>query len=242
MQGECAAQCSVLTGAAQLHTALAPASPNQRRPCACHQPPTPPQLVSAPPCTCPRLPPATAINPAPAQLSTQPQPHPTLLPQRAERPGEGGAAAGAAAHGAHQLRLHLPRPPRQERDAAGAGARPLAAGGFAPSRRKQLQWAEWRTLCAAACTLCRGHSAPTRTPTLLAVLQVGAVHSTRLGEDDSKTLKQLNFQVRCACGWGLAACMLLLGWATRVYPTCSASWCLDALTLQHELDSPQSLE
>ncbi|KAI7837608.1 hypothetical protein COHA_008620 [Chlorella ohadii] len=24
--------------------------------------------------------------------------------------------------------------------------------------------------------------------------QVGAVHSTRLGEDDSKTLKQLNFQ------------------------------------------------
>ncbi len=28
------------------------------------------------------------------------------------------------------------------------------------------------------------------------LLQVGAVHSTRLGEDDSKTLKQLNFQVR----------------------------------------------
>lgn len=30
-------------------------------------------------------------------------------------------------------------------------------------------------------------------------VQVGAVHSTRLGEDDSKTLKQLNFQVRGGC-------------------------------------------
>lgn len=39
--------------------------------------------------------------------------------QRAERPCEGGAAGGAAAHGADQLRLHLPRPARQERDAAG---------------------------------------------------------------------------------------------------------------------------
>lgn len=41
------------------------------------------------------------------------------LMQRAERPGEGGATGGAAAHGAHQLRLHLPRPARQECDAAG---------------------------------------------------------------------------------------------------------------------------
>ncbi len=29
---------------------------------------------------------------------------------------------------------------------------------------------------------------------LLLPIQVGLVHSTRLGEDDSKTLKQLNFQ------------------------------------------------
>ena len=52
-----------------------------------------------------------------------------------------------------------------------------------------------------------------------AALQVGAVHSTRLGEDDSKTLKQLNFQVRCCGGaWCVRAalcvccsvCVLLL--------------------------------
>lgn len=100
-------------------------------------------------------------------------PHAILHVQRAVRPGQGGAAGGAAPYGTPQLRLCLPRPARQERDAAGA----------VECSRGRSDNLLLRLLVARPVS-----------PVPACTLQVGLVHSTRLGEDDSKSLKQLNFQ------------------------------------------------